>query len=154
MINPKKTGFTLVELIVVLVLIGILALTALPRFFSRQTFDARGFYDQSLAMVRYGQKVAIAQHRLVFVNVASGSSKLCLTYIADTTCTSGTGVTNPADQTFFVKTAPAGITFSASISFSFSAIGKPNPDAQVLINIVGDGMTRPITVEQETGYAH
>jgi len=39
----RKAGFTLVELIVVIVLVGIVALIAAPRFFSQPVFDAARF---------------------------------------------------------------------------------------------------------------
>ena len=144
----------MVELVVILIIIGVLAVAALPRFFDRQSFDALGFYDQALAMVRYGQKVAIARHADVFFNANAASSTICLTYVADAGCANPAGVTNPADSTKFSKTAPAGVALSGSVSFSFSALGKPNPDAAVSFGIVGDGLTRTITVERETGYVH
>lgn len=152
---PKKTGgFTLIELVVILVIIGVLAVAAIPRFFDRQSYEARGFYDQALSMARYGQKVAIAQHTNVFFNADAASNTLCLTYAADANCANPAGVIDPAGGNKFSKTAPAGVTLSTSASFSFSALGKPNPDAAVSFGIVGDGITRTITIERETGYVH
>jgi MSHA pilin protein MshC len=50
----------MVELIMVIVIIGILAAVAGPRFFDRQVFDERLFYEESLAALRYAQKLAVA----------------------------------------------------------------------------------------------
>ena len=55
-----QRGFTLVELILVMVVIGILAAVAGPRFFSREVFDERVYFEQALAAVRHAQKVAVA----------------------------------------------------------------------------------------------
>ncbi len=147
-------GFTLIELVVILIIIGVLAVAVLPRLADQSAFEARGFYDQALSMARYGQKVAIAQHTDVFFNADVASNTICLTYVADAGCTNPGGVANPADGKKFSKTAPSDISLSASVSFSFSALGKPNPDAAVSFGIVGDGMTRTVTVERETGYVH
>ncbi|WP_295759844.1 prepilin-type N-terminal cleavage/methylation domain-containing protein [Undibacterium sp.] len=146
-------GFTLIELVMVMVLIGILAIAVLPRFFDRNTFDARGYFDQSISMVRYAQKLAIAQRRDVFVNVTGNS--MCLTYATETTCAGApvaNQVINPADQAWFVKTAPAGMIFTAASSFSFNALGQPS--SSKVIRFTGDGVSTDITIESETGYVH
>lgn len=146
-------GFTLIELVMVMVLIGILAIAVLPRFFDRKTFDARGYFDQSISMVRYAQKLAIAQRRDVFVNVTGNS--MCLSYATETTCADvpvANQVINPAKMDWFKADAPTGMSFAAASSFSFNALGKPSSGQT--INFTGDGVTTKITVESETGYVH
>ncbi|MBS1187475.1 MAG: type secretion system protein [Burkholderiaceae bacterium] len=146
-------GFTMTELVMVIVIIGILAVAAIPRFFDRQAFESRGFHEQIKAVVRYAHKAAIAQHRAVFVNTTVNA--ICLTYVADAACTNVTAadvVLNPANGQRFSQTAPANVSLTAA-SFSFSALGQPSTGA-VTIGVTGDGMTRNVVIERETGYVH
>lgn len=53
-------GFTLVELVLTMLIIGILAAVVGPRFFERQTFEERLFFDETVAAVRYARKLAVA----------------------------------------------------------------------------------------------
>ena len=39
-------GFTLVELITVMVILGIISVVAIPRFFDQGGYDSRAFHDQ------------------------------------------------------------------------------------------------------------
>ena len=39
----KHSGFTTVELVVVLIIVGIMAAIAAPRFFDKQAYSDRGF---------------------------------------------------------------------------------------------------------------
>lgn len=68
----RVSGFTLVELITILVLVGILAVAAMPRFFGT-TFDERGFHDGVKAAVQHARRVAVASRRYVCVTTTSGA---------------------------------------------------------------------------------
>lgn len=143
----RSRGFTLVELIVIIVIVGIVALIAAPRFFARADYDARRFHDMALSAIRYGQKAAIARHADIFVVATAGTVSLCY----DAACASA--VPNPADGNAFTIAAPGGVAITAA-GFSFNALGQPSPNAQVTLNVTGDGNTRQIVVERETGYVH
>ena len=133
----NQRGFTLVELITVIVIIGILAVAAAPRFFDNNVFQARGAADQVTAALRYGQKVAIAQHRAVDVKISGGANPQCDSMLASSAvvCVISNGVTvNPA--------LPWTITFDA--------LGRRVPNAATSA-VVG---TTSINIELETGYVH
>ncbi len=77
----KQRGFTIVELIMVIVIIGILSAVVGPRFFSKSNFDERFYYEELLSAVRYAQKLAVAGGCSIQVEVrASGTA---LSYFAN-----------------------------------------------------------------------
>ena len=53
--DDDQRGFTLIELIMVMVVVGILAVFVAPRFFDANVFKSRGFADQVQATLRYAQ---------------------------------------------------------------------------------------------------
>src|SRR5665647_2470350 len=57
--GASQRGFTLIELIMVMVMLGVLAVFAAPRIFNSGDFYARGFHDETLGLLRYAQKAAI-----------------------------------------------------------------------------------------------
>lgn len=58
----RNSGFTLIELVTSLVLVGILAALAAPRFVDNRAFDQRGYADELAAGLRSAQRVAIASN--------------------------------------------------------------------------------------------
>lgn len=154
----------------VMILIGVLAVAAIPRFFDRGTFDELAFFDQTKAMLRYAQKVAVAQNRPVFVRLDGSSVALCYnadcsSRVAPSSGNSRGGIACANDTNWFCEVPPNGVTYTSGRPlFYFSAQGKPyNPadteptstfNAQLTITISSGGSTRTIFVEQETGYVH
>lgn len=128
-----------------MVIAGILAAVAVPRFFERTTFDSRGYYDQVISTLRYAQKAAVAEHRFVCVTFAASS--ITLTYGATSGC--GSDLASPDGQTPYIVTAPSGVTLSGGTPFSFDRLGRAS--AAQSITVSGN---MPIVVEAETGYVH
>jgi MSHA pilin protein MshC len=144
----------MVELVVVIVLVGILAAVAVPRFAGRQGFEARGFFDAASAAVRYAQKTAIAKRRQVFVVVAATTFSVCY----DAACTAP--VTDPSTGAALVVDARRGnpaLAAPANVApvgtFSFNGLGQPSA-AQVLVFTPAEAgdITRTLAVAAETGF--
>jgi MSHA pilin protein MshC len=144
MIRSRARGYTLAELVIVLVIAAVIAVFAIPQF-NQPAIDATWFHEQARSTVRYAQRTAVAQRKCVFVSVAPPSLSL---FYGDVNCAiTGTAVQNLARSQNVVVTAPVGVTLSAAPNpFSFNGLGQPSAAATVTVG----GKT--ITVNAETGY--
>lgn len=146
----KASGFTLIELVVVMIIIGVLAVAAIPRLLDSRTFDNRGFNDQTLSALRYAHKAAIAQRRTVCVSFSVSSITFTMASVAGSS-TCDTNLAGPAGDSPFQVTASSGVTYTASPSnFRFNGAGQASVGQTLQVS----GQTNSITIEQETGYVH
>ena len=74
--SGRQRGFTMVELITVLILIGVLAAVALPRMGGALALRGAGWHDQVLAGLLHARTLAQGHRRLVCVVVATGDIRL------------------------------------------------------------------------------
>lgn len=155
MLNSNRgasRGFTMVELILVIIVAGVLAAVAAPRMLGRTGFDTRGFVDQLAATVRFAQKLAVAQHTDVFVQMTANDATLC--YLATVPCPAARQAPGPGGEKPYTISAPNGVTIANPRVLNFNAGGRLiNLAAQLDISVNGNG-TYHVFVEQETGYVH
>ena len=69
----NASGFTLVELVMVIVLLAIVSAVALPRFFGRSDFNEHVLFNDTLNAIRYSQKLAVASGCQIRININSNS---------------------------------------------------------------------------------
>ena len=154
-------GFTLIELIIVIVLLGVLAVVAAPRMFNSNDFYARGFHDETLGFLRYAQKTAIAQRRTVCVTfaVAAVSTASLRTASAQTVPVCDADLVGPRGDKPGVITSRSGVNYATTPSaLGFDGLGQALSDTGVVLDvprtITVTGSGRVITVEPATGYVH
>lgn len=173
-----RRGFTLVELVLVIVLVGVLSAVAIGRFAGPGVFEARAYSDQVMAALRTAQKTAIAQNRPVFVSLNVASVAVCF----NAACTSrvrapggnndGSGPSLAAcggSSVHYCVGAPGGITLTAPVplpyTFYFDQNGRPfrsadpvgsdtSTFATLVLTIVEGADSFNFTIERETGYVH
>jgi MSHA pilin protein MshC len=143
-------GFTLIELVLVIVLTGVLAIYVVPSFNSAD-YNARGFHDQMLALLRYGHKSAVAQRRTVCVGFTADTVTLRVVAAAESAdCTASQPLAGAGGSS--TVQARAGVQFEGVVpaAFSFDALGQPTGARQIRV----EGTGRTITVEAFTGFVH
>lgn len=153
-----ERGFTLIELIMVIILVGILAVVAVPRL-NTSDFQARGFHDETLALLRYAQKTAIAQRRTVCVTFASDSATLTIASDPGATndCAGNALVGPKGESPATVTASSASIAYTggtAPTAFTFDGLGQPSAGQTIKVANNSIDINPTITVEADTGYVH
>lgn len=138
-----------------IVILGILSATVLPRFFDLSSYQERVFFDDTLAAIRYAQKLAVATGCNVQVTIAGNAFVLKRPGAVDRSqCASTTAadftrnVANPGSGDSQYSGSQSGITLTPA-TFYFNALGTASSG-----QIITVGSVKTMTVIQETGFVY
>ncbi len=147
-LRVKNNGFTLVELVTVMVILSIMAAVAIPRFFETHAYKSREFYEEVINAARYSQKLAVASGCAVQLSVSGSGFSLHQRQ----NCKSGNynrEVTHPADHGAFTAATPSGVSLSSTAAaIVFDGLGRATPGGTTI-----SVDSRSFTLIGESGYA-
>ncbi len=160
-------GFTLIELIMVLVMVGVLAVFVAPNFSALRGFDEIGYRDKVRGALEFARKAAVAQRRTVQVDLAANN----LTFKIDWNSPTGAfTLGNPQNLTLpsldkvcnvnYMVCAPAGVsvTFGAGNAATgtlvFNALGQVSGIPTAPTFTVTGSSSATIRIDAETGYVY
>lgn len=141
-----QRGFSLLELLITLIILGILSVTVIPRLFSNQSEQLIGAKDSVIAVLRLAQSQtmqcthpnsSVCQGVTLFINANSlGSTASCNN-----------------DAQHFCNSAVS-ITTSPSVSnLQFTAYGQPTLAQKITLTLNVAGETKTVCIESQ-GYIH
>jgi MSHA pilin protein MshC len=149
-------GFTLVELVIVLILLGILAISIIPRSPTKGSLTITGQAHQLASDIRYVQSLSMTRGQRFCVNLTSTGYSM-----TTSNCSTSVGVEHPAGMTFPIVLD--GVTLSwtnlPNNLVTFKGKGEPYTDAaattalaaNAVITLNGDGGPLYVCISPATG---
>lgn len=172
----KMQGFTMIELVVVIILIGILSAVAMTRMTLLTGYDEVAYRDKIKSTLEFARRTAVASRRVVCATVAGNALTLrieeTVPEAAGSGACAGAGVSAhdlilpAADNRCAAGVAngvcpPDGVTL-ADASIGFNGLGQPLSGAGALlpgittwtINNTKTGDTTTLNVAANSGYVY
>lgn len=161
----RQSAFTLIELVMTILLVGIVAIYAAPRLGALSSYNLTSATDELIEVIRFAQETSMVRADSGF-QVTSGGADKYHVYEYLYTSSSSQEVTSPNGASPFVANGGewSGITVSAQ-NLSFDTRGYPCNSAapcnthmtatvSVVLTDTASGDTRTIIIEPITGYVH
>lgn len=138
-------GFTMVELVAVMTLMGLLAAVAVPRMTQRTVLQERGVQDQLRSLLRSSRQLAVTQGRDVCVLLTPGRAHAVYTVAG--ACSVTANVAGLGGEATLAVDLPPGLALGGASLVRFNARGQLVPAAD---QVIGVG-SLSLRVSRETG---
>ena len=165
-LEPAARGFTLIELVLVLILVGIMSVYAAPKISNLGLFADTGFRDQAVSALQMGRKYAIAQRRNVRVALSGNSLTFTIDQLNDDPNAGGTFVPLAMSSGKFASVGSAcaanqvcagssSVALAGPALLTYSPLGLASASSyQYSVSDSSAGYAASITVDPQTGYAY
>lgn len=145
-------GFTLLETCCVIVIVGILAAVAGPKFLDTPAFDMRGYTDELAAAIRSSESVAVASGCRVQLTITPGTGYNAELPATAATCSGPFTVAVTQAGGALAGTPPSDADVSTAVVLDFNpdgSIAGAAPVANPSITVVGSpsGGAQPLTLQ-------
>ncbi|MEH6358631.1 MAG: prepilin-type N-terminal cleavage/methylation domain-containing protein [Pseudomonadales bacterium] len=142
----KGEGFTLVELVVVILLVSILAVSALSRYSNQNTFSLKTEQEQLIAALFQAQQLAMSGRSTQFVILSSNSFT-----VRDPGIPGAPGDAYNIASITYPQNLSSGVTFNPSALIqSYNSLGETTP-ATIILAAGSDSVNVCL---ETSGYAH
>ncbi len=154
----KNTGFTLIELVIVIVILAILSATVAPKFFSSNGFSEYAYRTDVIAKLRLIQTRAMQQatdhcHQVMITSKKLGKVKK---KAGENECTTPPEFANQLERraTLVEIDSNDNVTFSPNGTvFSFDFVGRPQNCNNPCEIVIAGEQALTVRIESE-GYIH
>jgi prepilin-type N-terminal cleavage/methylation domain-containing protein len=137
--NGNAKGFTTIELIIVIVIMGIMMAIALPKLGVVGAIDLYSTARQVKSDIRYTQESAMSKFK-----------NMTITFIANKNEYTITGETRNRE---LPKRSKVKFDSDSTLSFTFNSLGEPTEGGGEKLKIFSGGSSKEIKVEEYTGRA-
>jgi MSHA pilin protein MshC len=132
-----ERGFTLVELVTTLVILGILTAVVAPRLFeSPSSFSERGYSDEVASALRYSQRIAIASRCPVRITINAANYAAMQQVTCNPAGAWTVALRRPDGRTLTGTPPPDVVLVPATTTITFDAEGNVASDAVMTVGTV------------------
>lgn len=144
-------GFTLIELIIVMLLVGVLAVFALPKLLDSNDWRLRAFGDQMVGELQAMQRLALTQRQDISATITGSGIAFAYvtlgTSLGSVDCPSGT---SPC----IAEGGSRSIVFNKKLSGSNSGRSISSTGASLPITVSSGSYSQAYQLEDETGLVY